>query len=130
MPFPLAPPITFTSGAAYRSEEGLPEDFSDPRLELMRRAEDIAVLYGIPSIGRSPAEVLEIAGRMMNLSRANNRLMRIGDPLPNQPTSELRGYADYYQDINKLASPRAMGIGGGYSYRGIDPFPLGKEKPE
>lgn len=128
-PTPSLPTSPF--GAAARSEELSALDLN--ALEdwgVMQRVSEAAAEYNIDPTGKSPITILQIAQSMEVLRRVHSRRLRVGDPLPNQSTSELRGYADYYQDINKLASPRAMGIGGGYSYRGIDPFPLGKEKPE
>jgi hypothetical protein len=99
-----------------------------------RVATELANEYGIDMTKHSYNEVIDIARNLARLREELGRPVKVGDPLPSETSGKLKNFSHYYQDLQtipsnvpdeflKLSSPREPGLGGGYSYRGEDPYP-------
>ena len=101
-----------------------------PKEALKEHTNYLAKKYKIPMEGKGPQEIIATARNIAGLSNEFGRPFSIGDELPGNPPTPLRTYAHDYQDIGAfstpdtdvLSDPTRMGLGGGYSYRGEDPY--------
>ena len=101
----------------------LTEDFMDSRLELVRQTDYLSKKYNIPLEGQTHQTIVEAARAIAALSKQHGIPLKVGDSLPGPGGQGLHNYSSYFEDINKLASPGSPSVGGGYSYRGKDPYP-------
>lgn len=101
-----------------------------PKEALKEHTNYLAEKYKIPMEGKGPQEIIATARNIAGLANEFGRPLSIGDELPGNPPIPLRTYAHDYQDIGAfdspdtdvLSDPTRMGLGGGYSYRGKDPY--------
>ena len=100
-----------------------------PKLQQLQQLQSMAVNYGIDFQRTTYEEFIKIAREIEKLrSQHNDPNLKVGDPLPSGDGT-LRNYSHYFEDLNVsgdtdvLSDPNATGFGGGYSYRGKDPYP-------
>lgn len=118
------------TGESFRDDEiddfMASERLIPPQLEMMKLRERTAKLaeqFGLDP-NRKPLDIIKAAERIRQLSAELGTALKAGDVLPESKrnTGMLKNFSHYDEDINVMGDPNAMGIGGGYSYRGKDPY--------